>query len=286
MAERTLAENVAQVKADFKNIRHAAVSAIPEGTPTSEYGERIQREIMNLQQQADSQYNHGLEEGRQAQYDEFWDALQNYGKRADYAYAFATGWNDKTFTPKYDIIPTGCTNTFYYSDIGNLEGILNNRGVVLDTSKVINITYGFGYSTITHIPVVNLSKATNTTYLFANFGNTSTLFSRNRLVSIRKIISSETTVFAKNTFSGTYHLEHCIFEGTIASSINLQWSSKLDLESGISLLECLCAYTADDANPGAYTKTVTLPPEVWSLLDPHYDGNAQEYVLGKGWNVA
>lgn len=63
MAERTLTENVAQAKADFKAIRRAVVSAIPKGTPTSEYGERIQSEIMFLQQQADSQYNYGLEAG-------------------------------------------------------------------------------------------------------------------------------------------------------------------------------------------------------------------------------
>jgi hypothetical protein len=61
----TLADNVAQVKVDFKSVRDAVNYAIPEGTPTSEYGERIQREIMNLQYQADSAQTQGVEQGKQ-----------------------------------------------------------------------------------------------------------------------------------------------------------------------------------------------------------------------------
>lgn len=63
MAQRTLAENVTQVKADFKSVREAVNYAIPKGTPTSEYGERIHNEISNLMSQADSNYNYGLEVG-------------------------------------------------------------------------------------------------------------------------------------------------------------------------------------------------------------------------------
>ena len=49
------------------------------------------------------------------------------------------------------------------------------------------------------------------------------------------------TAIANNAFSNCDKFEHCVFEGTIASNINLQWSTKLNRESILSLLTCLNA---------------------------------------------
>ena len=68
MAERTLVENVAQVKADFKAVKDAVPYVFNDNPPTSEYGERIFTEISSLQYQADSAwdqgFNNGIEQGR------------------------------------------------------------------------------------------------------------------------------------------------------------------------------------------------------------------------------
>jgi hypothetical protein len=171
--------------------------------------------------------------GMQAEYDKYWDNYQEYGKRTNYGYAFCqTGWTNANFLPKYDITLSSAAQMFYYSKITDLDGILKKQGIVMNASKATSVTYMYGYSSLTRIPITDLSSATNTTYLCS---------SDTGLVSIEKIISSEKTVFANNSFNNCTALEHCIFEGTIASNINLQWSKKLDRASILSLLTCLNA---------------------------------------------
>ena len=246
--------------------------------------------IMNFLADGDITVDYYSSFGMNEEWNRFWDSYQDYGKRKDYGTAFSEGWNETIFKPKYDIKPEVATNIFYCSNFGNLEKILSDCGVVLDLSKCANLTYGFGFSTITHIPVVNLSKCTNTSYLFANFSESSTSAWRSQLKSVRKIISSETTVFANNAFNNCRHLEHCIFDGTIASDINLQWSPKLDLESLISLFSCLKSFASDDTN--YMTKTITLSAESWALTDTQefmneFEGNYGKALAGYfGWKTA
>ena len=65
MAERTLVENVAQAKADFKAVKDAVGIVIPEGTPTSEYGERIFNTISSLENEIENSRTEGIEQGKQ-----------------------------------------------------------------------------------------------------------------------------------------------------------------------------------------------------------------------------
>ena len=62
MAERTLVENVAQVKADFKAVKDAVGIVIPEGTPTSEYGERVFNTISSLENEIENSRTEGIEQ--------------------------------------------------------------------------------------------------------------------------------------------------------------------------------------------------------------------------------
>ena len=79
---------------------------------------------------------YGREEGKQAEYDRFWDSYQNNGNRSDYQYAFA-GWKDAVFKPKYNIVLgagyTG-TNMFWGCGVGNIAEALEGQGVILDTT--------------------------------------------------------------------------------------------------------------------------------------------------------
>ena len=57
------------------------------------------------------------EAGKQAEYDRFWDSLQNSGNRTHYQYGFAgIGWNPTTLNPKYKVAPLneqqGCSYIF------------------------------------------------------------------------------------------------------------------------------------------------------------------------------
>jgi hypothetical protein len=59
--------------------------------------------------------------GKKTEYDRFWDAFQENGKRRQYPYAFSFGWNDSNFNPKYPLTGIGqVTYMFYYSSITNV----------------------------------------------------------------------------------------------------------------------------------------------------------------------
>lgn len=53
----------------------------------------------------------GVEQGKQAEYDRFWDSFQQNGERAMYGLAFAgVGWKQDTLKPKYLIKPNSATS--------------------------------------------------------------------------------------------------------------------------------------------------------------------------------
>lgn len=90
----------------------------------------------------------GIEEGKQAEYDRFWDAFQENGERTNYNYVFAgKGWNNDTFKPKYPIRPINGANMFQAS---NITGDLRDY-CVLDTSRATalgSFIYGAQFSAI------------------------------------------------------------------------------------------------------------------------------------------
>lgn len=219
--------------------------------------------------------------GMQTEWDRFWDAFQQNGTRASYTHAFyGAGWSEAIFRPKYDIVATSLVQTFYNSPIKDLTSILEKQGVALDTSNCTSLSFAFAHTKITNIPKINMSACTN---------SSSTFVTSTSLVRIEGIVSSEKTVFDKSTFQNCTALEHCIFEGTVASDINLQWSTKLDLESLISLFECLKHF---GGSGNEYTKTITLSPESWGLTNreefiTRFDGfGGQDVAHQKGWNYA
>ena len=113
-------------------------------------------------------YGKGVEDGKKAEYDNFWDNFQNYGTRRGYQYAFAYSyWNENIFKPKYNITPDDCSYMFNYNTSGmNLKTALENAGVKLDTSKTTTYIRMFYNCNIPEIPTIDLSSATNTERLF------------------------------------------------------------------------------------------------------------------------
>lgn len=289
MATKTLAENVAQVKADFKSIKDAVPYIFGVGTPTSQYGEKIQSEILKLQYQADNNYGNGyesgIEQGRQEQYDEFWDAYQRRGARNPYQYAFSYGFNNDTFKPKYDIKPTRAEYLFYGSHStlkGNLKEILRDCGVTLDLSNATSVSYAFAYSGFDTLPVVDASTATNTDGLFGW---------NSYVKNIEKVIfKSDGSTKHTTWFQSTPNLEEIRFDGIIGQDINMQWSTKLSIESLISLFKCIKWFVEDDSN--YMKKTLTLSSESWALTESQEFVRECGYTDGKsmcqdmGWKFA
>ena len=238
--------------------------------------------------------------GMQTEYDRFWDNFQQNGTRTYYAYGFVGGgWNDTTFKPKYDIVPSGSSSIqlIFNTAITDLVALLDERGVIIDTSRVANVNYIIGNNQyMTRAPIFDISSATSANYLCD---------ACTKLESVG-FVASEKTVFGTRSFTNCSSLTHCIFSGVIASDINLQWSPLLDEESLQSLTQTLADFILVENNPTgtnipegqAFTKTITLSPESWAILDnlefipPEGSGYptgfscTQIITTAKGWNKA
>lgn len=57
----------------------------------------------------ESGVQNGLESGMAVAYDTFWDAFQDNGNRTNYQRAFAVGWTDSNYNPKYPFV---CGNLY------------------------------------------------------------------------------------------------------------------------------------------------------------------------------
>lgn len=145
--------------------------------------------------------------GKQAEYDAFWDGLQDYGNRYDYASGFNNvGWTDATFKPKYDIVVRG-----------------NGYGV-------------FSYSRFTELKkTVDVTQATSIGAMF---------YTCTILKTINRLVVAESTRF-DSTFGNCHALENLTIEGTIGQNgFNVQWSTKLSKASITSIIDALSTTTS------------------------------------------
>lgn len=186
----------------------------------------------------DGSYDEGFTDGKQAEYDAFWDAYQQNGTRTDYQGAFGgTGWTNDTFKPKYNMAASRADYMFRLSAIsGDLVEILDNLGITLDFSKTTNFVETFSNCyNITRVGVIDISKATYVGNMFTQCSN---------LKTIDKLIVSEST--ALGTFPGaTVALENLTIEGTIGKSgMNLAYATKLNKESIESIINALSTTTS------------------------------------------
>lgn len=211
--------------------------------------------------------------GQKAEYDRFWDAYQDSGKRTDYTYAFASiGWTDENFKPKYDIRPTTCRNMFVANiGITDLKDLLEKQGVVLDTSKSTDVSYMFYYSgygaTITHIPTIDASS--NTT------GELNRIFYSVSIKTVEKFIVASSDRFV--SCINAPDLERIIFDGTIGGNgLSVSTCTKLDHASLMSIINAL------QDTPSISSPVVTLGETNLAKLTDAEKAIATE----KGWTLA
>ena len=207
--------------------------------------------------------------GRQAEYDRFWGAYQNNGKRTDYQNTFSgDGWNAETFKPKYDIKPTNCYMMFRYNKAEvDLVEWFNNLGIEFDDSNNANVAYMYFQSKFTRIGTVTLRNVINTGDMFAYCSN---------LITIDKIISYDNVTYTTSTFNGCDKLENITFDGIIGKSISFSDSPLLTNASVQSIIDCLKDLT------GATAQTLTLHATVKTNLTEEQLAT----ITGKNWSVA
>lgn len=177
------------------------------------------------------------EQGRQQQYDEFWDSFQNNGKEYNYQFAFAGyQWNDTNFKPKYDIVlGVGYTgqSMFWSCPVTNIAETLERQGVRLDTTNCGYWTSMFQLVESIRIPELNCTHAMdyNNNGLYMTFYNA-------KVETFDKLVVVENVKYT-STFQGCTNLKNIVFEGVIGQPINFQWSTLLTKESMLSIMSHL-----------------------------------------------
>ena len=209
--------------------------------------------------------------GKQAQYDEFWNAFQANGARTDYHMAFSGGgWTNEIFKPKYDLILSayGGYNMFNDSRLtGSLKDLLENAGVIFNTSNCINFGTMFSGSKFSELPVLDMSKCTAAGNMCLGMTN---------LVTIEKIIMTETTVTSTTMFQDCVSLQNIVFEGILAKSISLASCYQLTSETVQSLINILKDLTGGNA------QTLTLHTTVKGNLTE----TQKAQITSKNWSLA
>lgn len=211
-------------------------------------------------------FSDGYEAGQKAEYDRFWNAYQQNGNATDYQYAFAgSRWNAETFKPKYDLKPTNAWRMFYYATYnGDLQQLLDNAGVKLDTSNTTNFKEMFYWTYLTRIGVIDMRKATDTTSCFQWTDG---------CVTIDKVIVSATTPF-NNTFANCKKLANLFIEGPIGQNGFDVADCPLTHDSLMSIINALEKMTSG-------TWTVTLGSSNLAKLT-----DAEKAIAtGKGWTL-
>ena len=215
--------------------------------------------------------------GAKSEYDRFWDSYQYYGELRYYKYSFAgRGWNGETFKPKYDLIPTSASAMFQefgtnQSKTWDLVEILNNQGVVLDTSNLTNPEYLMYAARFSHIPVINLINASRLNYVFMS----------SPVTTIDKLILKDdgsqgfTSVFLNCT-----NLENLTIEGKIGQNgFSVSSSTKITHDSLMSIINALQDKTGDTS--GTSWVCTLGATNLAKLTDAE-----KQIATGKGWTLA
>ena len=185
----------------------------------------------------------GFNEGAQSEYDRFWDAYQANGKPMQYEYKFAA-WGNAVFTPKYDIVLTvgySGTNTFYQSGVTNIAEVLEERGLILDTSLCGYMSSMFQNAKTVRIPELNCSRA----HEYNSNGLYMTFYGATKLETIDKLVVTEKLKYY-NSFTNCSSLKNIVFEGVIAYNIGFG-QSPLSKDSITSIVNHLSETTTGQA---------------------------------------
>lgn len=250
----------------------AIADAIRENAPINLEGYSMTPEEMSAFIPDVRQEGHdaGYSEGKQAQYDGFWDAYQDNGNRKDYKHAFSGyGWTDATFKPKYDIKPTNTYHMLSESRIADFKGALQKAGVIFDMANATDETYFLqNNKALQNLPILDCRSKRNINYF---------IYSAKALVTIDEIKLKEdgTQAFNAYSFWDIPLLEEVRFSGCIGKSLEIKDSPLLSVASVQSIIDCLKDLT------GATAQTLTLHATVGGKLT-----DAQKAAISaKNWTL-
>lgn len=212
-----------------------------------------------------------IEQGRQEEWSEFWDAYQANGALTNYNQAFyGERWTEATFKPKYSISPILAAEMFRNSMLNiDLSSLCSELNINIDFSKCTNTTYLFYGSRIIRLPEIDLTSVND--IATREFGEMRSLTTIDKL-----IIKSDGSQRFANTFTNDDKLENLTIEGTIGQNgFNVQWCP-LTHESLMNIINAL-----QDKTGISGSWKVTLGPDNIAKLT----SDELKIAENKGWVV-
>lgn len=236
----------------------------------------ISGHLVEIATRIPSVHEEGVEEGKKTEYDAFWGAFQDGGKRNKYIYGFAgSGWTADNFKPKYDIILSGNNNFAFNSNAARIDlaAYLESKNLKLDTSGMTSASEIFRLSAFTRLPKLDFNKAGSMYFTFRECSN---------LHTIDEINVTASNAY-NNTFYGCTSLVEVRFNGTIGNSIDFHWSTGLSAESYKNIINHL-----DSTATGV---TLTVPTNAPAVYDAKYGSGSwkrdtDDNINIKGWSFA
>ena len=202
----------------------------------------------------------GTAQGKQAQYNDFWNYMYHNTTSATMCEYMLSGrgWSRNNLRPNFDLKPTRAqymfsTTTSLY---GDLTAHFEECGITLDTSNCENMSNMFAYSNVSRIPTMSFEKLTTAATVFVGCA---------QLVTIDKIITHEAVVY-NNTFMQCDKLANVVFEGVIGQNLDMHWSplSRKSLQSIVAALSSTVTGKTLTLSPTAVNNAFT--PEEWETL--------------------
>lgn len=221
---------------------------------TQKFLTTIAENVPKVKQQG---YNEGFEAGKEKEWSDFWDNMQDNGNRVDYNYAFcSSGFTKTTFRPKYNINVSAGERMFYQFNFLNeafdLEEHLEKLGATLDFSNNEKFYMCFANAYITRLGIIDFSKATKY--------NNNSAFHNSSIATIDKLVFSENTILASLFNNATALKNIKEVEGVIGTSVSFS-TSPLTVESMKSIITHLknCTGLTDTSGNSLEMKyTLTL----------------------------
>lgn len=263
MATRTITENVNQAVQDFDNIKQAIIDKgieVPNGTPTSEYADKIGTIKSNgLDTSTVTDFSNFAKNNRftEEQLKKIDTSIgTDFGYMFDGCTSLTTITIPQLYTSKgtnFGFMFRGCSKLTTVPQLDTSNGT-SFSGMVsycsslttipqLDTSIGTKFDYMFGdCRSLTTIPQLDTSNGTNFYGMFSGCTSLTT-------VELTSFVASQ------NMFSGCSALENLTVTGTITVNnnyLNLSYSPKLTVDSLMSVINAL------SDNTGKTTYTVTL----------------------------
>lgn len=227
----------------------------------------IAEQVTQLKTDFDEVKAAGIAEGKQAEYDAFWDTFQDSGNRAYYQYSFAgAGWTPDNFKPKYDMAPVFAGSMFSSATklTGSLPAMLEAAGVTLTFEKATSVAGIFTGCALSEIGELDLDGSNSIGAIFQNCSN---------LVTVKKLKVRDMS--GSSGFLKCSKLQNIIIEGNITGSTNLSQCPLLTHDSIMSFVNALTETTSTG-------KKLTLGSENIAKL------TAEELsqIEAKGWTYA